>query len=141
MNFFTIKIKHTVWNRAFAASVYCLFAFFARYTVHYGHECDEINPWQKSEKHSEVKTAISKSNCHSTSTHNGDHLKDKTEEHKHSDCQICHSYEELVQSIFEEFTPSIAIQIENIEIIAEDKTAIPYIKTTSYYSPRGPPRA
>ncbi|MDH5655971.1 MAG: hypothetical protein OEZ34_08685 [Spirochaetia bacterium] len=126
-------------RRIFAASFYCLFAFFARYSVHYGHDCETINPWQKENIPETAALPTATSHCHDEKkeTHSPEHH--SGDEHKHSECQVCHSYEELVQSIFEEYSPSLKIFISKHETITETSLSSPSTDFIKAYHSRGPP--
>jgi len=127
------SVRNTRRRRVIAASLYCLFAFFARYSVHYGHDCDQINPWQKNET-SQVAVTISKME-HCRVHGAGDDAK----KHDHEDCQVCHSYDELVKSVFEKFSPTVDMQLTGVEIVSESEAFTPFSEQHSSFRPRGPP--
>ena len=132
-------------KRVFVYVFIGLFAFFARYTVHFGHDCEVLSPW-KIIKGVETTTAkkntnssVARSHCHHTNSEKESDKKRNTN-HNHETCPICSAYDQLQSGAA--LTCDINFQITNATkqvVSAELNGIVLFQKNNFNHSPRSPP--
>ena len=120
-NYKATKAALTFGAMRFSFAIICLLAFFARFSVVLGHDCEKVNIFSSinektslADEHqhaghvSEKAATISGLDCHSVAQ--------SEKHHDHETCPVCIKYEELQKDSFFSHYFSIAIFPQNILI-------------------------
>ena len=129
-------------KRVFVYALIGLFAFFARYTVHFGHDCEVLSPWKSIQEEGMVAgkhdsaPVLAQSQCH----HSSSSEKNDSTNHSHETCPICSAYDQLQSGATLTYDVNFQITTTVLQLTAtEVTTAIPFQINTFNHSPRSPP--
>lgn len=127
-SFTTFAYRHTA-----IAGIVCLFAFFARYTVQLGHDCEVISPWVTLSHKAEVSGEI----CVSDQTLSA--VQHEENNHNHEECPVCASYNQIVHALAQEHASILAFIENHEEINSSRELSSVFIQRIEPRTSRGPP--